>query len=1802
MNPNLNFTHSKAPLRTIQRVQFGILSPDEIKKGSVTQKKKLPNGDVLKAGIHVIERYRNGEPVLGSLADPRMGSGSFKTRCETCECSYSSSGAKTDDCPGHFGHMELCRAVYHCGFVDDVVRILRCVCFQCSRLLLDEADPKDKECLRVHNNETRFRKIHDRCHNRTNFKCQAAEQSDSNTMIASLDGSKSEQIGSSEAAELAQFVKQLNVTDGNGAVTQKGKPPCGAIQPSYRREGMVIHVTFPESSDGMYTGSRNQELSAQKVYEIFKKISDDDVRKLGFDPKYARPDWMLVTVVPVPPPHVRPSVFQGGMVSEDDLTYQLGEILKANLSLEKAITRGDMETAVRDLEAYLQTKVTGFFDNERDDTPRAQHTNGKVLKTIRQRLRGKEGRIRGNLMGKRVDFSARTVITADPNLSIDQVGVPKSIASTLTVPVMVTPHNIEELKALVTRGPQWPGACYVTRSDGQKINLKYASGNEDTILEYGWIVERQLRDDDIILFNRQPSLHKMSIMGHRAKILDWSTFRLNLSVTTPYNADFDGDEMNLHVPQSITARADAQELMMVPRNIVTPQSNRNVMGIVQDALLGVTRMTKRDIFIEKEIFMNAMMWIATWDGILPTPTILKPRPLWTGKQLFSMICPNINYRGKSKNHSDKLKDKNGEPVTDSFNCLDSEVLIHNGDLLQGIVDKNIVGASGGSIVHICWVQKGWEETRNFMNQIQAIINYWMVNTSYTVGVCDTVADVSTINGIQDTLNQAKKRVKEIMENAQTGKMEVLPGQPLLESFEIYINEVLNDARKTVGKSAQDSLKDRNAIKGTVLAGSKGSELNISQIIACVGQQNVQGKRIQYGFQQRTLPHFAKDDLGMESKGFVENSYLRGLSPQEFFFHAMGGREGCIDTAVKTAETGYIQRRLVKGMETIMARYDTTLRNAQGCVIQFLYGEDGMNAQKIEKQYFDYYDANIHDFREAYHLDVNHVHFGRMNYVNLRTRELAFYLHPIVIEECKNDPDLRLSLDGEYEQLLRDRVELRKIFYHRGVDTYSDNHVHLPVNIDRLLWNAQRQFRINTQEPTTLHPQVVLTAVKRMLEEDIVLVPGDDPISKEAQVNATLLFQILVRSKLSTKRILRQYRLNEEAFNFVIGSIVAEFRAAIVHPGEMAGVLAAQSLGEPATQMTLNTFHNTGISAKNVTLGVPRLNELLNIGKNIKTPSCIVYTYDVPAAELAVFDHLPDKERKKAVLEKRRKAALSVVPKIEYTCLGDIVARTEIHYDPDPHFTVIPEDAEILSSYADMDEYLQNLGVSAEQLSPWVLRIVLNEDALLAKVTDEYNLDQIADRITEFYGASSVYVQSNDINNRENLTLRIRLMPDPTRSTEGMDEEDGQGDYDLLLRMQRQLMEELHLFGVPRIKKVYITKKDIKVWNDAHGFENTEGFVLETDGTNLTDIMVLPEVDFTRTVTNDIIEMFSVLGIEAARACLFNELRNVLSFDGAYVNYRHLACLADAMTFAGHLMAVSRHGINKSEAGPMLRASFEETVEVFMKSAAFSQEDILNGVTENVMLGQLARVGTGIVDLLLDHKKIANAPQTLNQTRDATADFLSGANAGDITPSHVPVGWLGSATPVFGGALSGQFTPFTVNPYATGDATPAVMGYQTPNVLGYQTPNYMGYSSPYVGAKSPAIYQSVSSPYTMSPYRAVSPGYNPGTVSYSPTSPKYSPTSPAYSPTSPAYSPTSPAYSPTSPAYSPTSPAYSPTSPAYSPTSPAYSPTSPAYSPTSPAYSPTSPAYSPTSPAYSPTSPRDPTSPAYSPTSPAYSPE
>ena len=393
----------------------------------------------------------------------------------------------------------------------------------------------------------------------------------------------------------------------NPAKTHGG---CGRYQPNIRRVGLEMTAEWKQVNEG--TQEKKIVLTAERVHEIFRHVSDEECYIVGMDPKFARPDWMLCTALPVPPLCVRPVVVMFGSArNQDDLTHKLADIIKANNRNEQA---GAAAHILSENVKMLQFHVATLTDNDMPGLPRAMQKSGRPLKALKARLKGKEGRIRGNLMGKRVDFSARTVITPDPNLRIDQVGVPRSIAQNLTFPEIVTPFNIDKMQALVRRGnSQYPGAKYIIRDTGERIDLRFHPKSSDLHLQCGYKVERHIGDGDLVVFNRQPTLHKMSMMGHRVKVLPWSTFRMNLSDTSPYNADFDGDEMNLHVPQSMGTRAELENIHMTPRQIITPQCNQPVMGIVQDTLTAVRKMTKRDVFIDKEQMMTLLMFLPSWD-------------------------------------------------------------------------------------------------------------------------------------------------------------------------------------------------------------------------------------------------------------------------------------------------------------------------------------------------------------------------------------------------------------------------------------------------------------------------------------------------------------------------------------------------------------------------------------------------------------------------------------------------------------------------------------------------------------------------------------------------------------------------------------------------------------------------------------------------------------------------------------------------------------------------------------------------------------------------------------------------------------------------------------------------------------------------------------------------------------------------------------------------------------------------------------------------------------------------------------
>ena len=1034
---------------------------------------------------------------------------------------------------------------------------------------------------------------------------------------------------------------------------------------------------------------------------------------------------------------------------------------------------------------------------------------------------------------------------------------------------------------------------------------------------------------------------------------------------------------------------------MVPKMIVSPQANKPVMGIVQDTLLGCRLITKRDSFIEKDVFYNILMWLENWDGRVPAPAILKPRPLWTGKQVFTLFIPDVNLRRTSAWHKD------GE--AEDFSPGDTQVLIEKGELLTGTLCKRTVGAGGGGLIHVIWEEHGPHAARSFLNQTQLLVNYWLLQHSFSVGIGDTIADEATMHSINATISKAKLDVKVLIKQAQDKELEAQPGRTMQESFESKVNQVLNKARDEAGNSAQSSLPDTNNVLRMVTAGSKGSFINISQMIACVGQQNVEGKRIPYGFVDRTLPHFTKDDYGPESRGFVANSYLRGLTPQEFFFHAMGGREGLIDTAVKTSETGYIQRRLVKAMEDVMVKYDGTVRNSVGDVIQFLYGEDGMAAEQIESQKLDSLRMNKRTFEETYRVDE-------------KDRRTAEWLAPAWLEELENSAEARDVLAAELAQLAADRAEM-----HRELVPSGEASIHLPVNLSRIIWNAQKKFAGAGKRAvvTDLSPVEIVESLRK-LSARLVVVPGDDVLSVEAQVRATTLFNILLRSKFAAKRVLCEHRLNAAAFHWVLGEVEARFKAAIAVPGEMIGTVAAQSIGEPATQMTLNTFHYAGVSAKNVTLGVPRLKEIINIAKKVKTPSLSVYLREGIAE---------DRERAKAA-----QASL------EYTTLHNVTHATEIYYDPDPLDTRIEEDREFVKSYYEMpdDE------VDPARLSPWLLRIELNREMMVDK---KLSMADVADRINREFHNDLVCIFTDD--NAEKLILRIRIVNDEAGGKgEGGD---GSPEDDVFLkRIESSMLTQLKLRGVTDIRKVFIRSANkVAIDEAAQAYKKDTEWMLDTEGVNLLEVLNHPDVDATRTQSNHLIEVLEVLGIEAVRNALLKELRGVIEFDGSYVNYRHLAILCEVMTYRGHLMAITRHGINRVETGPLMRCSFEETVDILLEAAAFAERDGMRGVSENIMLGQFSNIGTGAFTLLLNEQMLADAIEVAGALTEGAYDYgmTPGRSPGSMTPGS------GNLSPSF--LLSPHLSPFVAgaaafSPYHDGGAgfSPTSPGY-SPTSPGYR---------------------------------------------------------------------------------------------------------------------------------------------------------
>ncbi len=1418
-------------IESIVGIQFGIFSPEEIEQRSVVE-------------ITTQNTYEGNEPKIGGLFDPRMGVLENGKLCRSC-------GHTNHNCPGHFGHYRLARPVYFIQFLPEVLRILRCVCIRCSKLLINKESNKD---ILRRRGQVRWAEVIKRC-----------------------DG-----------------VKLC------GADTEDG---CGAPQPEkYLREGGIAKII------AKFGEEQSMPLEVEYVQRLFKRITDEDVDFMGFNHHWCRPDWMICSVLPVAPPQVRPSVLQdNNQRSEDDLTHKYFEIIKTNKILEKRIEDGASKTVIDEMTNVLQYHVATLVDNQIPGVAPSAQRSGRPLKSIAQRLGSKEGRIRYNIQGKRVEFSARSVITPDPNLSIAEIGVPMKIAMNLTFPERVTPLNKAKLLKYIQNGPHtYPGAKTIVRADGHMISLRYAN-NKDIQLYQGDIVNRHLIDGDILLFNRQPTLHRLSMMAHKIRVLPFNTFRMNVSVCTPYNADFDGDEMNAHIPQSYEAATELEEIAAVPHQMISPRHGKPIIGIVQDTLVGSYRLTSPEQTFNKREFMNLMMWNKRFNGRAPAPKADAAK--FTGHQVLSQLLPPIN-----------LTMKNGR---------EQMVKIEEGELLEGVVDKDIYMAASKGITHVTYNDYGSKDTVALVDSLQNTIEHYLILRGFSVGISDLIADKKTKDEMDEAIKQRKKKIEDILLQVHLDLFENKGGKTNQQEFEDQVFTELNKATDESGEIGKKSLAENNRMIAMMNAGSKGSITNVAQMIACVGQQNIEGRRIPYGFQDRTLPHYKKYDDGAEARGFIESSFIRGLTPQEFYFHAMSGREGLIDTAVKTADTGYIQRQLIKAMEDLTTQHDSTVRDANGNIVQYYYGEDGINATKIEAIGIGLHEMSENEIRTK---------FGLID----ASSEGVF-------EPGTQRGDDQELITTYVSELLEDRRLIVEDMFRGG----KPDGLFSSVNIDRLLKTIKIRFGLNDKTQTDLTPAYVLEGIKKVVDRT---------------QGYHRLWAALLRFHCAPHKMIYEQRFTKKAFDMFCEMIVIQNWKSWVTPGEQVGILAAQSIGEPSTQMTLNTFHLAGVASKsNVTRGVPRLKELLKATKNPKATSLTVYLKK---------EYRHDKDR-----------AREVVQDLELTLLRDICNKLAIYYDPKDEDSVIEEDRDLLELYRmfELGEDIASTPSTAPaagsksaaaptQMSKWLLRIELNRDKMFEK---NITMNDIAFIVKAAYSEDVELVYSDY--NSQKLVMRVRIPIDKAVTEAGLD------SMENLKRFQNKLLNGIILRGVPGIKSARFVMDNTKMELVDGKYQKVEQYVLETDGSNFVEVMNHPYVDGTKLYSTHVHDVFDVLGTEATRATLLSEMNTV--FKSAGVNYRHLGLLCDVMTRNGKLISVDRYGINKNDIGPLAKASFEETGRILLRASLFGEMDPVTGVSANIMAGQTIRSGTAFSQILLDEPALERMMEGLPPQEDLDTEDM-----------------------------------------------------------------------------------------------------------------------------------------------------------------------------------------------------------------------
>ena len=1293
------------------------------------------------------------------------------------------------------------------------------------------------------------------------------------------------------------------------------------------------------------------------------------------------PDPPVVSVLPVPPPHVRPPLFvDGELRGLNDLTYRLQNILRKNRQLEKVITCRRHQEIVDQAREGLQNAVTAYINHEKLG-PTRRVRNKREYASLESRITKKNGRIRSNLMGKRANFTARCVITGDDSLELTQVGIPRSVARTLTIPVKVTDYTKECLQELVEKD----GVKYITKKDGSRSSKK-------VYLDVGDTVERYLQDGDVVLFNRQPSLHKYSLMAHYVKILPYSSIRMNVACTSPYNADFDGDEMNLHVPQTLMARAEAEEIMSVKHNIITAQGNCPVIGLIQDALLGSYLLSGETTLKRHEAFQIAQCVTGL-----------------TGREIISTILPPLTYsRG--------------------------DVEIVQGKFLSGRLTKKHVGKSNGSLVHVIYNDFGADACVIFMHKLQGLAHRYLRVRGFTIGLSDLMRS-----------EQATEICREERENA-------FEEAKTLEDP----NMRLNSCRNIMGRAVVEGMDDMNNFFAMINSGSKGSLVNLTQVQACLGQMNVIGGRIPKQWRGRTATCFPVGENGPLSRGFVAHSYLEGLSPVEMFNHSMSGREGLIDTAIKTAQTGYTERKLMKCLENVVVKQESMVFDGDK-VISFLYGEDGFDASKIESQPvkplpgartedLDMLKDKTYHFPVPIHRIARQMTFyGAVTptcgappvlstqnpllqaFINVHTPTMDSQIRKIYVQEiekylaraniCEGECVGALaaqSIGERTTQCTLNSVDYKEWLVIRGhhisdcigkvIDDimksgYEEkNGSHVAEVSGLQAYTVNHNGFVSWKEIThvTRHPPREYKGSKKLVK--MTLESGRTLVASRAK-SFLVLYNAQITPidgadlKIGMEVPVLLYSTGEQRGLDGVGAFLGAFYASgSVHSSAILFPKHAFQLFKhvlrPFSPTIVRENDNVKILSERLYFMVTRLGMFPNVMFSASAESrlafCRTYmklkgTFDenylcVPARRymrdgiaflLSGLGIVSTLSPMGLMLDPVNVAKLDESPtefvgtKFEKITNIEAVESTTRHvYDLTVRDT---KNMCALNGIACRDTFhfagigSKNVTLGIPRLQE-ILGVSKSPKTPLTTVQDvkalELKYDCIADMLLQETGSIGNYWDFPDGEmSREEVYMK---WGEPQR---------------LVLQSDRSIISMFEYAA-------YQEYKD-KIVVDAFGeFEPERGvkgaewckFVNGRVETTLQDLGKITAIvdDATTLYTNNIFKMEQTYGIEAARSCLLIELRKILDHYGIYINARHLFVLIDTMTQCGKVTPLSRHGLKRSNCPALKRCTFEEVVKVLHEAALKEEVDSVDGISPCILTGKVARIGSKCCTVMKDH--------------------------------------------------------------------------------------------------------------------------------------------------------------------------------------------------------------------------------------------